>query len=298
MNKWIEIHSAYQVAKLGTVSAAANSLGVHRVTVSRHIDALETALGSKLFQRHGRGYTLTERGREFLSVVSQADELIRDFAGRSQALQAELSGELILASSPGLHFLFIRPAIAIRKIHRNIQIKIVSQNDLVKLEYGEAHVALVAGPKPDNPDYIVTRFNPMNMTLYAHRSYITRRGMPDSIEDFCHHDFICNLDRESCTEFERWLLDNVPAESIVYTTSQPNIANMAIMTGAAIGFLPDLYAQCHGNMEKITAINKSWHLPVWIVTHVDMHRTEKVQSILKAIREEYKAIPRSIGEYI
>ena len=60
MDSWNEIKTAYQVARLGTVSAAAESLGVHRATVIRHIDALEAELGRKLFQRHIRGYTPTE----------------------------------------------------------------------------------------------------------------------------------------------------------------------------------------------------------------------------------------------
>ena len=57
MDKWTEIKAAYQVARLGTVSAAAEVLGVHRATVIRHIDALEAELGGTLFHRHNTGYT-------------------------------------------------------------------------------------------------------------------------------------------------------------------------------------------------------------------------------------------------
>ena len=55
MDNWDEIRTAYQVARIGTVSGAAEALGVHHATVIRHIDALETRLGVKLFQRHARG---------------------------------------------------------------------------------------------------------------------------------------------------------------------------------------------------------------------------------------------------
>jgi hypothetical protein len=46
MDKWTEIKTAYQVARLGTVSAAADVLGVHRATVIHHIDTLEAELGA------------------------------------------------------------------------------------------------------------------------------------------------------------------------------------------------------------------------------------------------------------
>jgi DNA-binding transcriptional LysR family regulator len=49
MDMWNEIKTAYQVAKLGTVTAAAESLGVHRATVIRHIDSLEAELGKSCF---------------------------------------------------------------------------------------------------------------------------------------------------------------------------------------------------------------------------------------------------------
>ena len=62
MDNWDEVRTAYQVAKMGTVSGAAEVLGVHHATVIRHVDALEAHLGVKLFQRHARGYTATEAG--------------------------------------------------------------------------------------------------------------------------------------------------------------------------------------------------------------------------------------------
>ncbi|MEM7520358.1 MAG: LysR family transcriptional regulator, partial [Pseudomonadota bacterium] len=47
MDSWDEIKTAYQVARNGTVSGAAEALGVHHATVIRHIDALEGRLGVK-----------------------------------------------------------------------------------------------------------------------------------------------------------------------------------------------------------------------------------------------------------
>ena len=44
MDNWDEIRTAYHVARVGTVSGAAERLGVHHATVIRHIDALEERL--------------------------------------------------------------------------------------------------------------------------------------------------------------------------------------------------------------------------------------------------------------
>lgn len=83
MDHWSELRTALAVAKLGTVQAAAEALGVHRATINLHIDLLESELGVPLFQRHARGYTLTDVGHDTMDVASRADELFKDFAGRS-----------------------------------------------------------------------------------------------------------------------------------------------------------------------------------------------------------------------
>ena len=82
MDNWDEIRTAYNVARIGTVSGAAEVLGVHHATVIRHIDALEGRLGVKLFQRHARGYTPTEAGQDLLRVAQATDDQFAQLAGR------------------------------------------------------------------------------------------------------------------------------------------------------------------------------------------------------------------------
>ena len=107
IGNWDEIRTAFHVARLGTVSAAAEALGVHHATVIRHIDALEARLGAKLFQRHARGYTATDAGRELLSVAQVADERFSQMAARIGGARDDISGDLIVTSLPGLSNLWM-----------------------------------------------------------------------------------------------------------------------------------------------------------------------------------------------
>ncbi|MEM9137560.1 MAG: LysR family transcriptional regulator, partial [Cyanobacteria bacterium P01_F01_bin.42] len=74
MNNWNEIRTAYQVARLGTVSAAAEILGVHRSTVIRHIDTLEAIFDAKIFLRHAKGYTPTDLGFDLMRVARATED--------------------------------------------------------------------------------------------------------------------------------------------------------------------------------------------------------------------------------
>ena len=98
MDNWDEIKTAYQVARMGTVSGAADILGVHHATVIRHIDALEGRLGVKLFQRHARGYTATEAGQDLLRVAQATDDQFSQLAGRIRGRGSEVSGDLVVTS--------------------------------------------------------------------------------------------------------------------------------------------------------------------------------------------------------
>ncbi|MBA3941283.1 MAG: LysR family transcriptional regulator, partial [Sphingopyxis sp.] len=53
-----------EVARHGTVKAAASELGLSMPALSRRIQTLEHAVGRPLFNRHHHGLRLTEAGRE------------------------------------------------------------------------------------------------------------------------------------------------------------------------------------------------------------------------------------------
>ena len=97
ISTWDEIRTAYHVARMGTVSGAADALGVHHATVIRHIDALEQRLGVKLFQRHARGYTSTEAGQDLLQVAQATDDQFTQLVGRIRGRGDGVTGELTFA---------------------------------------------------------------------------------------------------------------------------------------------------------------------------------------------------------
>ena len=100
MDHWDEIRTAYHVARAGTVSGAAEALGIHHATVIRHIDALEARLGVKLFQRHARGYALTEAGADLAQIAQTTEEQFSQLAGRLTGQGDDVTGALVITALP------------------------------------------------------------------------------------------------------------------------------------------------------------------------------------------------------
>lgn len=288
MDNWDEVRTAYHVAKSGTVSGAADVLGVHHATVIRHVDALEARLGIKLFQRHARGYTATEAGADLCRVAQATDDQFNQLAGRVKGKGNEVSGELVVTSLVGLAPL-MSPALAgFQEEYPDVTVRYLTGERLFRLEYGEAHVAIRAGAVPEQPDNVVQPFVSQQVALYASESYIARHGAPEHEDDYARHRFVGHDSETSRAPFFQWLGEHVPRENVVFRSTDNRAMELAICAGAGIGFMTVSDAQSHGNMVQIAPTREEWRAPLWIVTHVDLHRTAKVQSFLRFVKEQAK----------
>lgn len=284
MDKWTELRTAYHVAKLGTVSAAAEALGLHRATVNRHIDVLEAEIEAKIFIRHARGYALTEIGNDVLRVAQKTEELMEDLAGRVQGGKSHIEGAIKLTILAPFASLLMDAISDFRAENPKCRVDIDVGEDLARLEYGEAHIALRAGAKPDHPDYVVTRFGDVGFNLYAHDSYIARCGLPEDIHDMTGHTFVLPDFPEGRLPFANWIKEHITADMIALSSRDVWVVPDAITAGVGMGFMGTHEASVRGKLHAILPPNANWVVNGWLVTHVDLHRTEKVQAMLKCIK--------------
>lgn len=285
MDKWTELRSAYHVAKLGTVSAAAGELGFHRATVNRHIDALEAELGARVFIRHARGYTLTDLGEDVLRAAQKTHELMEDLAGRVRGDAAELEGEIKVTVLPPFLKMLMKPVERFRIGNPNCRVTVVASEELERLEYGNAHVALRVGPKPDHPDYVVVSYGGIGMNLYAHDSYVAKMGIPTGADDLAEHEFVVPLDPNSRLPFAPWIAKNVTESQVALASNHPRATMEAVLAGLGLGFMSSVDIAGRSDLHAILPPNARWTIPLWLVTHVDLHRTRKVQAMLACLRE-------------
>jgi len=283
MEYWTEMRTALTLARLGTVSATAAEIGVHRATVNRHIDTLESVFGVPLFQRHARGYALTEAGKAMFEVASRADQMFSDLQGRSRNMAGQVSGKLIVTGVAG-----VAPTIlpAIQRFHDaypEIEIEFLAEARLARLEYGEAHIAFRTGPKPDDLDYVVRRYNPIRFGLYASESYVARAGHPD-LSNLNGHKFVTPISFSRTAPYHDWLAENVTDDLIVLRSNSEEVRRQAVCIGLGMAFIDDQDAFYYKHLVEIIPPSDDVAIPLWIVTHVDLHRTAKVQAFLDCVK--------------
>lgn len=285
MDNWDEIRTAFQVARMGTVSGAAEVLGVHHATVIRHIDAIEGRLGVKLFQRHARGYTPTEAGQDLLRVAQATEDQFNQLAGRLKGQGDEVTGELVVTSLASLSPLMVPVLADFQADHPGLIVRYLTGDRLFRLEYGEAHVAVRAGAAPEQPDNVVQRFTDLPVAMYASESYIARHGRPQTVEDFAGHSFVGSDDPDTRAPYSKWLRAHVPDEAITFRGNSGSAIQEAVRAGAGIGFMAVWEAARHPDLVQVMPPQDEWSGKLWLVTHVDLHRTNKVQSFLRYLKD-------------
>lgn len=288
MDNWDEVRTAYQVARMGTVSGAAEVLGVHHATVIRHIDALEGRLGVKLFQRHARGYTPTEAGTDLLRVAQATEDQFSQLAGRLKGQGDDVSGELVVTSLESIGRLLVPVMADFQAEHPDLIVRYLTGERLFRLEYGEAHVAIRAGSVPDQPDNVVQSFLEQDVALYASPEYVEKFGVPNGVDEFSKHRFVGNDNENSRAPFNVWLRSRVSAENITFRCTNGFAMEEAILTGAGIGFLSTWAAKRYPHLVQVMAPIPEWSGKLWLVTHVDLHRTYKVQAFLRFLKDRAK----------
>lgn len=281
---WDEIRTAFYVARAGTVSGAAEELGVHHATVIRHIDSLESLLGVKLFQRHARGYTATEAGKDLFRVAQTTEDQFSQMIGRLKGQGFAVTGELVVTSLPVFSRVLAPVLTRFQMDHPGVVVRYLTDERLFRLEYGEAHVAIRTGSAPEEPDNVVQPFVVAKVALYGSPAYLERMGRPENDGDLAKHHFVAHDNPSSRAPFYRWMQDNLPGNVRTFLATDQSAMAAAVDAGAGLGFLSQFERQRFPGLVQVMPPRPEWESQTWLVTHVDLHRTAKVQAFLAALK--------------
>lgn len=187
---WNRARAFLVTAEEGSLSAAARALRMTQPTLGRQVDALEEELDVVLFERAGRGLTLTPSGLALLEHVramgEAAGRISLSAAGHSETIEGIVS---IAASQAHAAFL-LPPIIAkLRAQQPGIVIEVVASNQASNLKRREADIAIRAF-QPTEPDFIARKVGDIPAQLYASHAYLESIGNPKLPYDLRNADFI------------------------------------------------------------------------------------------------------------
>lgn len=284
MDKWNEIRTAYKLAKLGTLSATADDMGVHRSTVMRHIDALEDSLGITLFQRNDRGYIPTEAGLDIMRLGEVTDSHFSQLSSRLKSKAHTLEGTLTITIVSEMVGIILPAITAYQSRHPKMNIELIGDIRNFNLEYGEADIAIRGGDKPTTPDNIVLPLLEAELVLCVHNHYVAQHGMPTEAT-LAAHRFIALRERPAHLVWNEWIYHNIPEDQIVVSASNQQLLTHTLMAGCGIGVLPRQLVAEQPLLVEVP-IRESWRMMIWVLVHRDMISMPKVKMFLDVLKDK------------
>ena len=122
------------------------------------------------------------------------------------------------------------------------------------------------------------------MGLYAAAPYIEAYGEPSGGDSIQNHHFVGPDPAAPRTPWGTWLSAEIAEDHIALRSSTIWTLWQAVRAGVGIGFHPVSTADAYG-LRAVLPPRPEWAESIWAVTHVDLHRTAKVQALVQAVRE-------------
>jgi DNA-binding transcriptional LysR family regulator len=282
---WNQARAFLATAEEGSLSAAARALGQTQPTVGRQVSALETALGVMLFERVGRSLVPTASGIELLDHVrvmrDAAQRVSLTASGQSQTIE----GQVRITASDVLSGLVLPPAIAqLRRLAPLLEIDVVADNDIRDLQRREADIA-IRHIRPEQPNLIARKVNEAMAHFYASKSYLARKGRPDTLADMSAHDFIGFGDNERMIATLNPLGLSLTSKNFRLGSASGLVAWELARAGLGVVVMSDGVAEACPEMERVLPDMEPVRFPVWLTTHRELHTSRRIRLVFDLLAE-------------
>ena len=177
------------VIKKGSMSKAAESLGMTASAVSLHLQHLERHYGLKLLNRSTRRLELTEAGRILWQQTETLASLMQETNEKMTHLKAVPSGIVRLSLPTGfIRTLEIRNLLSIvERDYPEIQLTLFAEDSLAQLQQGTVDIALRAGEIHDSPDNVVYRLADWEILIVASPEYLQQHSISQTTDLLTAH---------------------------------------------------------------------------------------------------------------
>ncbi len=286
---WTHLQTFLAVAENGTLSAAARATGGSQPTMGRHIAALETGLGVRLFDRAAHGLVLTPTGAELVeharTMAAAAHQLSLTASGRSHSI-----GGTIRLTASEIVSAYVLPDIltALHRTEPDIEIELVASDRSENLLQREADIA-IRMYRPTQVDVFTKKVGDLQLAMFAADDYIARRGVPATLADFRQHDMI-GYDRSELMlrGFAAAGLE-IDRHFFAFRCDNQIVCWRMVVAGFGIGLNQLEVGLAEPKVQRIETATALPSLPIWLTAHSELKTSRRVRRVFDFLAEALKA---------
>ncbi|MBY4695175.1 LysR family transcriptional regulator [Burkholderia latens] len=166
------------VVDAGSLTAAAERLGLAKTVVSTHMQRLESEVGANLLVRTTRRLSVTDAGRVFYDACR---DIVRATESALDAVSSDagpLRGRLRVSVPIDYGALVVAPAIvALREAHPGLDVELIANDRIADLVADNLDVAIRIGRLADS-NYRAAQLGEYEKWVVASPAFVARHGLP------------------------------------------------------------------------------------------------------------------------
>ena len=277
---WRLVRSFLAVLDLGSLLAAARSLGVSQPTLGRHITELESQLASVLFERTGRGLLPTRTALQLAQAARQMQDGALQLSRTLAGTKSQASGTVRITASVPVAVQLLPPILLnLRLALPDIQVELVSSNQVSNLLRREADIA-IRMVRPDQTSLVARKLGEAAVGAYAHRDYLARRGVPAQPAELLQHELIGSDAHPAIRLGFEAMGFPVPREAFALRSDDLLVQWQAVRAGLGIGFLADYQARLDPAVQPVLAGQLQIPpLPMWLAVHREIRTSRHIRAV-------------------
>lgn len=289
---WDDLRYFLALHRLTTLKAAGAELKTDPTTVGRRLTALETELGTRLFDRTPEGFVPTDAGLRLLpiaeGVAEQMASLERSVAGEDDKLE----GIVRITATEMLATRFVVPHLprfALR--HPHIELVLDCSNQVVSLARREADIALRLA-RPHEESLVAQRLASIDLGLFAAPSYIEEHGMPARhTQSLRGHRLLKFVDTPAFTRENRWFDARFSDATVALRASSVSAVYAGAVAGLGIALLPCAVAHEDPRLMRVPSDDGPEPRSIWQVVHRDLQHTARIRAVLDFLARVLRSRP-------
>jgi DNA-binding transcriptional LysR family regulator len=280
MFDWNDMRYFLAVARTGTALGASRYLGVNQTTVSRRIEALEAALGVRLFDRDQGGARLTETGAALLPSAEAAERAASALAEQAAAHARGMAGVVRVTANEAMANLVLAPGLAeFRRRYPDIRVDLVTSDRFLDLENGEADVAIRGSVQLPDSALMARKVASMPWALFCSRDYEQRHGRPCSGEELGRHVLIGGEGGMAEAPAMRWMFGMAPGARVDCRSNSVTNLLHCVKAGLGIAPLPRALAEREADLVRCMP-ETAFDTTVWVMTTRQLRMVPRIRAFI------------------
>ena len=275
---WNDLRYFLAVSRAGSLVGAARSLGVRHSTVGRRVEALEAALGVRLFSRAPDGLALTEAGSAIVPLAEEAERAVAAVERRVAGGDQRIDGIVRVTTSKSFSSFLMRRLPELQAQYPTLTVEVLSGNAALDLMRREADLA-IRFVETTEADLICKRLGDAGWSLYASKTYLDRAGSPKTPADLARHDIIGFDETMAGSPGAIWLEAHKAGARVVVRCNSLMSALNAGVAGMGVTVLPCFLAEAEPGLRRLTDAVLATRA-IWVVFHPDVAQIRRVRTVI------------------